>query len=153
MCGGTLHGTRYVMQHTLADRLGAFHHLRLLFRNRIVHQRGIDQIVPFGVGAEDGLDGSGDRQRQECAERAEQRTEGEHGEEGDGIVDVHGALRDLRREDQVFDLLVDADECEHGDAIPDATVAPSEQHRQCTADIGAEHRDELRGDAAEQRQR
>lgn len=124
-----------------------------LVRNRIVHQRRIDQIVPLGVGAGDRLDRGDDRQRQERADRAEQRAEGQDGKEGDRIVDVHGAAGDLRREDQVFDLLVDADERHHGDRLPQTTAAPGEQHRQRAADVRAEHRDELRYDAAEQRQR
>ena len=122
-------------------------------KNSFLHQRRIDQIVPLGVGAGDRLDRGDDRQRQERADRAEPRAEGQDGKEGDRIVDIHGAAGDLRREDQVFDLLVDADERHHGDRLPQTTAAPGEQHRQRAADVRAEHRDELRYDAAEQRQR
>ena len=150
---GALHRAGHVVQHVFADRFGAFNELRLLIGFGIVHQRGIDQIVTLGVRAQNGLDGSHDRQREERAESSEQGTERQHRQERHRIVDVHGALGDLRREDEVLDLLVDADERQNTQSAQHPAVDPSEQDRQRAADIGAEHRDELRCHTAEQRQR
>ena len=138
---------------TFADDFGAFHQLRLLFRHRIVHQRGIDQLVPLCIGAEDRLHGSDHRQCEECAKSAKQRSERQHREERHGIVHIHGALGDLRREDQILDLLIHADEHQHRHGLPQSAATPREQHRQCAADIRAQHRNELRNHTAEQRQR
>ena len=136
----------------LVERLGRFDHLRLA-SDRIVHQRRIDELVASRVHAEDRLQRGGDRQREERAERAEQRAEREHGQERDRLVDVHRTAGDNRREQQVLDLLVHDDEHEHRDRIHPSTVAPREQDGQRAADIRADSRDELGDDAAEQGER
>ena len=137
----------------LAEYFGTFHQLRLLFRHRIVHQRGIDQLVPLCIGAEDRLHGRDHRQCEERAQRAEQRGERQHREERHGIVHIHGALGDLRRENQILDLLIHADKHQHRHGLPQSAATPCEQHWQRAADIRTQHRNELRNHTAEQRQR
>ena len=141
------------LQHMLAEGLRCLDDLGLLLRFGIIHQWRINQVIPLGVGAEDGLQGGGDRQGQESTERAKQRTEGQHCEEGDRGIDIHGALGNSRRKNQVLNLLVDDDERQHSHGICPTAIAPSEQHRQRTADIGADCGDELGDHTAEERQR
>ena len=149
---GSLHRARHIVQ-MLAEYFGTFHQLRLLFRHRIVHQRGIDQLVPLCIGAEDRLHGCDHRQCEERAQRAEQRGERQHREERHGIVHIHGALGDLRRENQILDLLIHADKHQHRHGLPQSAATPCEQHWQRAADIRTQHRNELRNHTAEQRQR
>ena len=141
------------LDHALTERLGALHDLGLLPRHRIAHQRRLHQRIAFRVHLEDGLHARRDRQCEERAQSAEQRAHHQYGEERDAWVEVHRALRDLRRENQVLDLLVHDDEHQHTDPVPQAIRPPGEQHRQRAADIRADRRHELRHDAAEQRQR
>ena len=139
--------------HMFVDRIRSLHHLRLLVRLRIAHQRHVDQRIPFHGHLEQHLDAGGDRQCEEGAGSTEYRAEEQDGEECDAGVQIHRTFRDLRRKHQILDLLVHGDEHDDANGVTDSALTPGEQHRQCATDIGSKSRDELRDNAAEQSQR